>query len=370
MRILFIASAASAHSQKWITYFANRGHHILWFSLHGEDNLFVPHPNINLVANTAGFSGLLGAFDKLWRMIRDFSPDVTHVHSVGSYGLAGAVLGRRPIVMSPWGSDINRNKKHLIKRGILHLILRRADLVTADANYILEASRRLGREDTRYERINFGVDTKSFSPEAASRSAFELAKLTGCETFEVENFNIVSTRNFHSVYDVACLIRAMPQIMSALPKTRLYLCGKGPEESNLRQLCADLGLSHAVSFVGHLDQTIMPAFLAGMDVFVSTSKSDAGIAASTAEAMACGVPVVITDIYENGDWVDEGRAGLLFPEGDSSALAAAVNRLAEMDEHRLRQMVKSARKKICEQNCLNTQMQRMEELLFQLVVQR
>ena len=112
----------------------------------------------------------------------------------------------------------------------------------------------------------------------------------------------------------------------------------------------------------------MPAFLAGMDVFVSTSTSDAGIAASTAEAMACGVPVVITDVYENGDWLDDGRAGFLFPEGDSSELAAAVIRLAEMDQAGLRQMAESARKKICEENCLNTEMRRMEKLLFQLVV--
>ena len=368
MRILFIASAESVHSRKWITYFADKGHHVLWISLHGGDEHLAVHPNINLVATAAGLSGLLVAFARLQRMIRDFSPDVTHVHSVGTYGLAGAVLGRRPMVMSPWGSDINMNEKHLIKRGLLRFILKRADLVTADATYILEASSSLGREDTRYERINFGVDTRVYSPEAASRSAFELAHLTGCETFAVENFNIVSTRNFHPVYDVACLIRAMPQIMSAHPKARLYLAGKGPEESNLRWLCADLGLAHAVSFVGHVDQARMPAFLAGMDVFVSTSTSDAGIAASTAEAMACGVPVVITDVYENGDWLDDGRAGFLFPEGDSSELAAAVIRLAEMDQAGLRQMAESARKKICEENCLNTEMRRMEKLLFQLVV--
>ena len=72
MRILFIASAESVHSRKWITYFADKGHHVLWISLHGGDEHLAVHPNINLVATAAGLSGLLVAFARLQRMIRDF----------------------------------------------------------------------------------------------------------------------------------------------------------------------------------------------------------------------------------------------------------------------------------------------------------
>ena len=366
MRILFFAGANSVHSRKWIGYFADMGHRILWISLHGRDEDLAGHPNIRLVAPASGMAGLIVSFPWLRRLIRDFSPDVTHVHSVGSYGLAGALLGLRPTVMTPWGSDINLNNHHLPKRALLRWIMTKADMVTADADYILRESRRLGREDIRYERVNFGVDTNRFSPEAKLDVGSKLEQLAGFEAFSPDNFNIVSTRNFHPVYDVDCLIRAMPQIMSAHPQARLFLAGKGPEEARLRALCDQFGLAGTVSFVGHLDQAIMPVMLAAMDAYVSTSTSDAGIASSTAEAMACGVPVVITDVYENSDWIDEGRAGFLFPEADAFGLANALKSLVAMKPADRRRMAAFARKKVCDDNEWASEMRRMEDLLTQL----
>lgn len=366
MRILFFAGANSVHSRKWIGYFADRGHRILWISLHGGDDDLARHPNIQLVTPASGLGGLAASFFVLRRLVREFSADVTHVHSVGTYGLAGALLGLRPMVMTPWGSDINLNNRHPVKRALLRWIMTKADMVTADADYILRQSHRLGREDARYERVNFGVDTKMFSPEAGLDARSKLTRISGFETFSPDNFNIVSTRNFHPVYDVSCLIRAMPQIMSAHPQARLFLAGKGPEEATLRALCDEFGLGGSVSFVGHLDQASMPVMLAAMDAYVSTSTSDAGIASSTAEAMACGVPVVITDVYENGDWIDEGRAGLLFPESDAAGLADAVSSLITMETADRRRMAASARKRICDKNEWASEMRRMEDLLTQL----
>ena len=366
MRILFFAGANSNHSRKWIGYFADEGHRILWISLHGGNDDLAGHPNIRLVTPGSGMGGLLCSFPRLRRIIRNFSPDVTHVHSVGTYGLAGALLGRRPMVMTPWGSDINLNNRHPVKRVLLRWIMTKADMVTADADYILRISRRLGRKDARYERVNFGVDTNVFSPAAGCDAVSKLRQLPGFEAFSPDNFNIVSTRNFHPIYDVGCLIRAMRKIMLAHPQARLFLAGKGPEEERLRALCEQFNLGGTVSFVGHLDQASMPVMLASMDAYVSTSTSDAGIASSTAEAMACGVPVVITNVNENGDWIDEGRAGFLFPKADASGLVDAVNSLLAMDSADRRRMAAFARMKISDKNEWQSEMRRMEGLLTSL----
>jgi glycosyltransferase involved in cell wall biosynthesis len=367
MRILFLAGATSVHSQKWIGFFAGQGHQILWISLHGGDEQLVSHPNIRLVIPTAGLVGVVTGFRWLRQLVQEFSPDVTHVHSVGTYGVTGALLGRHPMVMTPWGSDINLNSQNLFKRGLLRWIMTKADMVTADADYILERSRELGRQDTRFERINFGVDTSKFSPNVTKGTVSDLNQMAGFEAFSQQNFNIVSTRNFHAIYNVSCVLRAMPEILAVHPEARLFLAGKGPEEAALRALCEELGLVDAVAFVGHLDQASMPVMLAAMDAYVSTATSDAGIASSTAEAMACGVPVLITDVYENGDWIDGGRAGFLFAEGDASGLAAAVKALAAMNEADRQQMAFCARKKICDENEWMSEMRRMEGLLGQLV---
>ena len=108
--------------------------------------------------------------------------------------------------------------------------------------------------------------------------------------------------------------------------------------------------------------------LASMDAYVSTSTSDAGIASSTAEAMACGVPVMITNVHENGDWLDEGRAGFLFTASDAYGLADAVNSLLAMEPADRRKMAKFARKKISKQNEWASEMRRMEMLLTQLTI--
>jgi glycosyltransferase involved in cell wall biosynthesis len=68
------------------------------------------------------------------------------------------------------------------------------------------------------------------------------------------------------------------------------------------------------------------AELKSADLYVSTSRSDS-TSVSLLEAMACGVPPVVTDIEANREWITDGENGLLFPVGDSKTLAEAVIRM-------------------------------------------
>ncbi len=89
-------------------------------------------------------------------------------------------------------------------------------------------------------------------------------------------------------------------------------------------------------FLGNVDNEKLPKLLNAADVYVSTSFSD-GSSASLMEALGCGLPVVVTDIPGNREWVSEGeRNGFLVPPGDIPALTVSVVKLLQQRDLRLR----------------------------------
>ena len=103
-----------------------------------------------------------------------------------------------------------------------------------------------------------------------------------------------------------------------------------------------------------------------MDVYVSTSLSDAGIAASTAEAMACGLPVIVTDVADNKKWIDNGVNGFVVPVKDPKSLAEKIIYLLQNEDIR-KKFGKINRKIIEERNNYYKEMEKMEDIYKELV---
>ena len=122
-------------------------------------------------------------------------------------------------------------------------------------------------------------------------------------------------------------------------------------------------------FIGRYLNSDLPKMLRSADVYVSTSLSDAGIAASTAEAMASGLPVVITDTGENRRWVEEGESGFVVAARDSSALAEKLILLLK-DFQKRADMGQAARAVIVERNNYVREMEKMEVLYRDLLIGR
>jgi glycosyltransferase involved in cell wall biosynthesis len=96
-------------------------------------------------------------------------------------------------------------------------------------------------------------------------------------------------------------------------------------------------------------------------VYVSTSRSDAGLAASTAEAMASGLPVVVTDSGENRVWVADGENGFIVPTQAPEMLAERILDLLRRPDVRAR-WGRANRQIIVERNDYVREMGRMEEI--------
>lgn len=254
--------------------------------------------------------------------IRRFRPDVVHVHDAFCYGLFALTAGL-PYMLTPWGSDllVVTPKNRLFNAYARRTVSRAACILYDGGEHMHRRLLDLGGTESRMRVFAFGVDVRRFAPMQRSdavRAEFGVG---------ADAHLVVSTRSLTPLYDIGTYLRAAALVLSSAPETRFLVVGDGPERPRLEGLARELGIADRVTFLGRVDENRMAACVASADVYVSTSTSDAGIAASTAEAMACGVPAVITDFGDNARWVRDGENGFLFPIGDHETLARHILRL-------------------------------------------
>ena len=357
MKICYLADGQSVHTQKWVRYFASKGHivHLLTFDKAKSIDGVTVH-------NLMYFSKIayLMRITEVRRAIKKIRPDVLHAHYISNYGIYGTLTGFSPFVISAWGSDVlidprrSRIKKYFIKH-----VLKKADLITCDAEHMVDAMKKLGATAEKVHIINYGVDIRKFVPRAKNEALQATLGIYGSPI-------VISSRNLDPLYDVESLIKSIPLVLAEIPKAKFVIVGVGSEETQLKELARSLGVWENTRFVGFVPNDKMPLYLTSMDIYVSTALSDAGLSASTAEAMACGLPVVITDVAANKEWVNDGVNGFVIPTKNPELLAQKVINLLKNDDER-KSFGKTNRKIIETRNDYFKEMEKMENLYVELI---
>lgn len=140
--------------------------------------------------------------------------------------------------------------------------------------------------------------------------------------------HIVVTRNLEEIYDIPTAIRAFATIRTRHPEARLTIAGSGPCRAALEALCAELGVTGAAHFTGHLDNERMADLYETADLLLNPSSVD-NMPISLLEAMASGVPIASTNVGGIPYMAQEGVNALLVPPRDPDALAQAALRILE-----------------------------------------
>ena len=360
MRICYIADAASIHTQKWVRYFADKGHDVHLISARPFGANHVQNVNLHVLRLMPGFRGgnLLFAMIQNARILRRTKPDILHAHYATGGGFWAALCGFHPYVLTAWGSDILIEPKldRLAKWKAI-LALKRADLITCDAEHLVKPLVELGAVGEKVRLINFGIDTRRFHPNQRDEKLKEELQV------ESGSLTILSLRSFYLRYDVESFVKAIPLVIREVPEAKFIAAGDGEQRSYLEKLASSLGVSDSIKFTGWIPNDELPRYLASVDVYVSTSLSDAGLASSTAEAMACELPVVITDFGDNGRWVKDGEGGYLIPLKSPTILAEKLIFLLRREDIR-RKFGKINRMVIEERNNYHKEMEKME-LIYQ-----
>jgi glycosyltransferase involved in cell wall biosynthesis len=366
MKLCFLADVRSIHTKKWVEYFAKE-HEIDLITLNypKKERIGLPEEvyekmNVRVYKISKKMPFLLFAPFKIRRLIKKIKPDLVHAHYVTQYGFCGAFSGFHPFVISAWGSDVlvDPHKSKILKL-MVKFALKKGDLIICDGYHIKRPLIELGAKAQKIRLVYFGTDTKKFKPEERSEKLREMLSIFNSPA-------VISLRGLKPIYDVGSLIASASLVLKEIPKAKFIIAGKGSEENRLKDLAKSLGILDSVKFVGLIPNNELPQYLSSMDVYVSTSLSDAGLAASTAEAMACGLPVVITDFGDNKKWVEDGVSGFIVPLKDPESLAEKIIYLLKNEDVR-KEFGMRNRKIIEERNNYYKEMKKMENIYIELV---
>ncbi|AUW58065.1 glycoside hydrolase [Sphingobium sp. SCG-1] len=191
---------------------------------------------------------------------------------------------------------------------------READGLLAVSGAMRRSMIALGMEGDKIKVHYTGVDLDRFTPMNRAAAKAEL-KLSGPVVVSV---GALIPRKGQSL-----LICALP----ALPDVTLVLIGEGPERASLQALAERLGVADRLGILGAVPHERLPQFLAAADVMALPSASE-GLANAWVEALACGTPIVISDVGGARELLDRPEAGRIV-EREPADIAAAVRELID-----------------------------------------
>lgn len=356
MKICYLADAVSIHAQRWVNYFARKGHKVHLITqrlgegyLEGVQLCLLPSP---LTSSCPG-SGYINAV--VWiiqtrRLISRIKPDIIDAHFITTHSYLAIASGFHPVVLTAWGSDILIDpKQRRLYRFLTRYALGKAEAVICDSEMMRKELAKLGVSLAKIRIIYNGIDTNKFKPQPGK----DRLGLQGAPV-------IISTRKLAPVYNVEMLIKAIPLILEHSPQAHFLVIGDGVQREYLESLTTSSGISENVSFLGWIPHDELPDYLASADIYVSTSLSDS-TSLSLQEAMACELPPVVTDLLANREWVKDGENGFIVPQNDPQALAEKVNYLIENREVGER-FGKEGRKIVKERAEYEKEMEKVEKL--------
>jgi sugar transferase (PEP-CTERM/EpsH1 system associated) len=252
-------------------------------------------------------------------------PDLLHTHQIGALWYAGRAARRAgvPAVIHTEHIDNAAKTKGLWKKLKLRTLWRRS---AKYADYFCCVSRDIARSAARWwtvpkRKIRVvlnGIDTDRYNDHPSS--AMLRQKLGIANDVKV----IGNVGRLNEVKRQDLLLRAFARLREQVANLHLLLVGDGPEKERLKDLASTLGISSAVTFAGY--QLQPESYLQVMDVFALTSRLE-GLPLVILEAWAAGLPVVSTSVGGVPGLIDDNENGLLIPDGDETALVAALKAL-------------------------------------------
>ena len=251
-------------------------------------------------------------------MQRGFDFDLIDAHYFYPDGVAAILLGRefgKPVSITARGTDINQISNYWLPRRMIRWAAREASAVVTVCQALKDRFVELGVSADRIQVLRNGVDLVVFRPQdrAALRAKWGLSG--------------------HVILSVGHLIKRKGHeiaidALATLKGASLLIAGDGPERASLVRHCDRLGLAHRVRFLGQVAPSVLAELYAASDVLVLASSHE-GWANVLLEAMACGTPVVASNVWGTPEVVAAPEAGLLVKERTGPAFATALARILD-----------------------------------------
>ena len=266
----------------------------------------------------------LKAYYRLYKILKDCKPDILHTRNLSALesqlvGAAARIKGR---VHGEHGRDIydlrGKSRKYNLLRKAVQPFVGQYIAVSRDLAGWLQAT--VGVPSRKITQIYNGVDSVKFHPRSGPRGPI------GPPGFATGDAILIgSVGRLAHVKDFPTLIRAFDRLRELWPegrtRLRMVIVGEGTTRPECERLIAELGLGEQTWLAG--DRSDIPELMRAMDLFVLPSLGE-GISNTILEAMACGLPVIATDVGGNPELVAPGKTGTLVPVADHEKMAQAL----------------------------------------------
>lgn len=356
IKICFLGDVRSTHVQKFVKWFADKGHetHLISLMHRGDDrtcsglNFFtkIGTPVRLIDKRLLLLSPLIAK-----QTISSIKPDIVQCHFITNYGALGAYSGVHPLVIMAMGDDILIHPSEPGKKSLVRYALKRADHMLCDGENSIRELLRLGIPGDKIDLVYPGVDMDLFNPVRRNKTAMKF---------------IFYPRGFDEIYNVDMLFNVIMHVAAECPDTIFLLLGKGTERERFQKMVNEYDLTKNVVFLGNIDNKKIPGYLASCEASITCSLSDGGIPTSTIEALACGVPVVSTDAGDARIWIKDGVNGFVVDKKDSEAMAERILRILKYPKTRERLGI-NARESVERVQNYAEEMQKVEEIYSRLL---
>ena len=255
-------------------------------------------------------------------------PDIVHIHNWGVYVeavIAARLAGIKSIVVTIHGpyraypdTTIDRFKKLIRQRAEFLLSHFVSSFIAVSASVKDYVVRDIGINQNKVQIIRNGVSA--------------LADNEYTHSHDNQELNLISIGRVASIKNHKFMLNGFKQAIDAPLSVKLTIVGDGPELASIKQYASELGIDNFVNFTGF--RTDIDQILADKDVFIMTSNYE-GISIAMLEAMRHGLPVIATNVGGIPEMGINKVTGILVEPNDVTALADAIQYMANNKQERL-----------------------------------
>ncbi len=279
---------------------------------------FLP-PKVGM--NVAPYTLARAALPTIRKLINDgYDFDLIDAHYYYPDGVAASFIAKalgKPFVVTARGTDLNLIPEYEKPRKLILETAERASASIGVCKALMDRLAELGADPAKLHTLRNGVDLERFKP-IDRKLARQRLGLAEDQPIYISVGHLVERKGHHIA------IEAMVRLSNSL----LLIAGSGPESGRLQQLATQLGVDDRVRFLGQIANDQLNTWYSAADALFLCSSRE-GWANVLLESMACGTPVVATNIWGTPEVVSSQIAGRLMCERSAAALCESVLDLLE-----------------------------------------
>jgi glycosyltransferase involved in cell wall biosynthesis len=333
MKILYFSRNYTPHDFRFLNSLSKTEHEIFYLKLEADRRQTEDRPVPENVQQIL-WAGGQGEFhwSDLPRLVLDFrrlvtrlKPDIVHAGPIQTCAFIAVLSGFRPILTKSWGYDLVRDAdSSRWMQWVTHYTLKRSAFFTSDANVTRDKAVAFGMNPENIVVFPWGVNIERFHPKTDGRPKTKDHKPSStAHRPRSKAITLFCNRTWEPIYGVDVLAKAFVKVAQTNPDVNLILLGGGSQGANIRRILMNGCVMDRVHFGGQVGQRDLPRWYHMADIYISPSHVD-GSSVSLLEALACGIPCLVSDIAGNKEWVEDGVNGWTFRDGDADDLAEKI----------------------------------------------